>query len=58
MSTPEENAPRTRDTDQSLPRPSDRSRRPDQPEETEMAAKLKEAMKAADLNREDLTGGG
>ncbi|WP_198652833.1 hypothetical protein [Actinocorallia populi] len=56
MSTPEENAPKTHDTDQVLPQPDEQARRPRPKEETEMGAKLKEAMKDADLNREDLTG--
>ncbi|MEO3786197.1 hypothetical protein ABGB12_22950 [Actinocorallia sp. B10E7] len=58
MSTPEENAPKTRRTDQVLPRPDEGARRPEKGEETEMGAKLKEAMKEADLSREDLAGEG
>lgn len=57
MSTPEEKTPKTRETDQVLPKPDDQARRPRPAEETETGAKLKEAMKDAGMSREDLTGG-
>lgn len=58
MSMPEENAPKTRDADQGLPRPDEGARRPERGEDTEMGAKLKAAMKEAELSREDLAGEG
>ncbi|RJL24239.1 hypothetical protein [Bailinhaonella thermotolerans] len=63
MTVPEENRPKTTETDQELTRQARRtakreSRDRGRPEEsTEMAYQLRKAMSEADLDREDLTRG-
>ncbi|WP_169807833.1 hypothetical protein [Actinomadura hibisca] len=55
MTTPEESAPKTHDTDQVLAdsTPADPKKKPDN--RTQMAQELEEAMSEAGVSREDLT---
>ncbi|WP_185949364.1 hypothetical protein [Microbispora sp. KK1-11] len=56
MTVPEENAPKTDQNDQALSRQAAPAREGDsrhEPQDTEMAAKLKEAMSEADVDRDD-----
>ncbi|SDQ61389.1 hypothetical protein [Thermostaphylospora chromogena] len=61
MTTPEEGAPKTHETDQALRRQAERAERtaPDRRKpaaETEMGTQLKQAMEEAGMDREDFTG--
>ncbi len=56
MTVPEENAPKAGQNDQALSRqaaPAREGDSPREPQDTEMATKLKEAMSEADVDRDD-----
>ena len=52
MTTPEENRPKTRDTDQTLPESDDQTPKPPKPRPT-LGAELEDAMKKSGVGRED-----